>query len=43
MAIFTTAEHAFHADPLGHDNLLGVDPLVIGMSPIANFLLKHAS
>ena len=31
MAILPTAEHALHADPLGYDNLLGVNPLVIGI------------
>ena len=31
-AVFTAAEHTLHTDPLGHDDALGIDPLVVGVS-----------
>ena len=31
MAVFAAAELAFHTHPLGHDDFLGIDPLVVGV------------
>jgi hypothetical protein len=36
-AVFTAAEFAFHAYPLGHDDFLGVNPFVVG----AAFFLEY--
>jgi hypothetical protein len=30
--VFSTSEHAFQAHPLGHNDLLGIDPLVISVT-----------
>ena len=30
-AVFAAAEHALHAHPLGDDDFLGVDPLIVGV------------
>ncbi len=36
-AVLAAAEHAFHAYPLGHNDFLRIDPLVVGVT----FFIKY--